>query len=33
MRDNLIMRHRIVKFIRDYLDERDFLEIENPDFD
>ena len=30
MRDNLILRHRVVKAIRDYLDERGFLEIETP---
>jgi aspartyl-tRNA synthetase len=30
MRDNLVLRHHIVKFIRDYLDERGFLEIETP---
>ncbi len=30
MRENLRMRHRVVKFIRDYLDERDFVEIETP---
>lgn len=30
MRDNLILRHRVVKSIRDYLDERGFLEIETP---
>ncbi len=30
MRDNLILRHRVVKVIRDYLDERSFLEIETP---
>src|SRR2546423_4102899 len=30
MRDNIILRHRIVKAIRDYLDERSFLEIETP---
>jgi aspartyl-tRNA synthetase len=30
MRDNIILRHRVVKFIRDYLDERGFLEIETP---
>jgi aspartyl-tRNA synthetase len=30
MRDNLILRHRVVKFIRDYLDSRGFLEIETP---
>lgn len=30
MRDNLILRHRVVKFIRDYLDSKGFLEIETP---
>ncbi|HVB74204.1 MAG TPA: aspartate--tRNA ligase [Ktedonobacteraceae bacterium] len=30
MRDNVILRHRVVKAIRDYLDERAFLEIETP---
>jgi len=30
MRHNLELRHRVVKFIRDYLDERGFLEIETP---
>ena len=30
MRDVLIMRHRVVKFMRDFLDERGFLEIETP---
>ena len=30
MRDILILRHRVVKFIRDFLDERGFLEIETP---
>ncbi|MDA1189584.1 MAG: aspartate--tRNA ligase [Chloroflexi bacterium] len=30
MRDYLLLRHRIVKFMRDYLDERDFAEIETP---
>ena len=30
MRDTLIMRHKVVKFIRDFLDERGFLEIETP---
>jgi aspartyl-tRNA synthetase len=26
----MILRHRVVKFIRDFLDKRDFLEIETP---
>jgi len=30
MRDNLVLRHRVVKAIRDYLDEKGFLEIETP---
>jgi aspartyl-tRNA synthetase len=30
MRHNLELRHRLVKFIRDYLDARGFLEIETP---
>ena len=30
MRDILIARHRVVKFIRDFLDLRGFLEIETP---
>ena len=30
MRDILVFRHHVVKFIRDYLDERGFLEIETP---
>ncbi|MDP6715037.1 MAG: amino acid--tRNA ligase-related protein, partial [SAR202 cluster bacterium] len=30
MRDLMILRHRVVKFIRDFLDKRDFLEIETP---
>lgn len=27
---NLVLRHRVVKYIRDFLDERGFLEIETP---
>jgi len=30
MRDNIILRHRVVKFIRDFLDAEGFLEIETP---
>jgi aspartyl-tRNA synthetase len=30
MRDNLELRHRVIKFIRDYLDEQGFWEIETP---
>ena len=30
MRDMLILRHRVVKFIRDFLDKRGFLEVETP---
>ena len=30
MQQNLILRHRVVKYIRDFLDERGFLEIETP---
>ncbi len=30
MRDNIILRHRVVKYIRDYLDKHDFIEIETP---
>ena len=30
MRDNIILRHRMIKFIRDFLDARGFLEIETP---
>lgn len=30
MQENMIFRHRIIKHMRDFLDERDFLEIETP---
>lgn len=30
MRDNLVLRHRVINFIRRYLDQQDFLEIETP---
>jgi len=30
MKDNIILRHRVVKFMRDYLDRKGFIEIETP---
>ena len=30
VRDNIVFRHRVVKHMRDYLDERGFVEIETP---
>ena len=30
MTDNIILRHRVVKYMRDFLDARGFLEIETP---
>ena len=30
MKENIIFRHRVVKFIRDFLDARGFVEIETP---
>ncbi len=30
MRENIIFRHRVVRHMRDYLSERDFVEIETP---
>jgi aspartyl-tRNA synthetase len=30
MKRNMILRHRVVKFIRDFLDSRDFIEVETP---
>jgi aspartyl-tRNA synthetase len=30
MRNNLVLRHQVVKYIRDFLDKRGFLEVETP---
>ncbi len=30
MRNNILLRHRVVKVMRDYLDERGFIEVETP---
>lgn len=30
MKNNLILRHRVIKFMRDFLDDRGFMEIETP---
>src|SRR5438874_10929881 len=30
MAQNLVLRHRVVKFIRDFFDDRGFLEVETP---
>jgi aspartyl-tRNA synthetase len=30
MRGNLILRHRVVKFMRDFMDRRGFIEVETP---
>ena len=30
MKENLLLRHRVVKFIRDFLDAKGFIEIETP---
>ncbi len=30
MTNNIVLRHRVVKFMRDYLDQRGFIEIETP---
>jgi aspartyl-tRNA synthetase len=30
LQKNIIMRHKVVKLVRDYLDENGFIEIETP---
>jgi len=30
MRENLLLRHRVVKFIRDFMDAKGFIEVETP---
>ncbi|MFC1984664.1 aspartate--tRNA ligase [Chloroflexota bacterium] len=30
MQENLLLRHRVIKFIRDFLDAREFIEVETP---
>lgn len=30
MKNNIIMRHKIIKMVRDYLDSKDFIEVETP---
>ena len=32
MKDNLLLRHRVTKFIHDFLDARNFTEVETPTF-
>ncbi|MBI2759644.1 MAG: aspartate--tRNA ligase [Chloroflexi bacterium] len=30
MNRNMVLRHRVIKFMRDYLDQRNFIEVETP---
>jgi len=30
MRDNMLLRHRVIKYMRNFLDERGFVEVETP---
>ncbi|MCX5996545.1 MAG: aspartate--tRNA ligase, partial [Chloroflexi bacterium] len=30
LRDNILLRHKVIKFMRDFLDQRGFVEIETP---
>src|SRR5690606_23654521 len=30
MQNNVLLRHRVVKFMRDFLDDRGFVEVETP---
>lgn len=30
LKNNMILRHKVIKYIRDYMDENDFIEVETP---